>query len=119
NTPGSEADEIDHLGNRRVRAIAELLKDRLRVGLARVERISKDRMTTLDVSELAPNKIINPRPFMAVVKQFFSSSQLSQFMDNENILAELEHKRRLAAGGPGGLTRKRAGLQVRDVQPSH
>jgi DNA-directed RNA polymerase subunit beta len=119
NTPGSEADEIDHLGNRRVRAISELLKDRLRVGLARVERISKDRMTTLDVSELAPNKIINPRPFMAVVKQFFSSSQLSQFMDNENILAELEHKRRLTAGGPGGLTRKRAVLQVRDVQPSH
>jgi DNA-directed RNA polymerase subunit beta len=119
NTPGSDADEIDHLGNRRVRTISELLKDRLRVGLARVERISKDRMTTLDVSELAPNKIINPRPFMAVVKQFFSSSQLSQFMDNENILAELEHKRRLTAGGPGGLTRKRAGLQVRDVQPSH
>ncbi len=119
NTPGSEADEIDHLGNRRVRTISELLKDRLRVGLARVERISKDRMTTLDTSELAPNKIINPRPFMAVIKQFFSSSQLSQFMDNENILAELEHKRRLTAGGPGGLTRKRAGLQVRDVQPSH
>jgi len=119
NAPGSEADEIDHLGNRRVRTISELLKDRLRVGLARVERISKDRMTTLDSSELAPNKIINPRPFMAVVKQFFSSSQLSQFMDNENILAELEHKRRLTAGGPGGLTRKRAGLQARDVQPSH
>ncbi|MBU3964329.1 DNA-directed RNA polymerase subunit beta [Patescibacteria group bacterium] len=119
NTPGSEADEIDHLGNRRVRTISELLKDRLRVGFARVERISKDRMTTLDVSDLAPNKVINPRPFMAVLKQFFSSSQLSQFMDNENILAELEHKRRLTAGGPGGLTRKRAGLQVRDVQPSH
>jgi DNA-directed RNA polymerase subunit beta len=119
NTPGSKADEIDHLGNRRVRNISELLKDRLRVGLARVERISKDRMSTLDPLELAPNRILNPRPFMAVMKQFFASSQLSQFMDNENILAEVEHKRRLTAGGPGGLTRKRAGLQVRDVQPSH
>jgi len=119
NTPGSTADEIDHLGNRRVRNISELLKDRLRVGLARVERISKDRMSTIEQSELSPNRIINPRPFMAVLKQFFASSQLSQFMDNENILAELEHKRRLTAGGPGGLTRKRAGLQVRDVQPSH
>ncbi|MEA3452842.1 MAG: DNA-directed RNA polymerase subunit beta, partial [Patescibacteria group bacterium] len=119
NTPGSKADEIDHLGNRRVRTISELLKDRLRVGLARVERISKDRMTTLDPEDLMPNKILNPRPFMAIYKQFFASSQLSQFMDNENILAELEHKRRLTAGGPGGLTRKRAGLQVRDVQPSH
>jgi len=102
-----------------VRTISELLKDRLRVGLARVERISRDRMTTLDPEDLAPNKILNPRPFMAIYKQFFASSQLSQFMDNENILAELEHKRRLTAGGPGGLTRKRAGLQVRDVQPSH
>jgi len=119
NTPGSKADEIDHLGNRRVRTISELLKDRLRVGLARVERISKDRMTTLEPEDLMPNKILNPRPFIAIYKQFFASSQLSQFMDNENILAELEHKRRLTAGGPGGLTRKRAGLQVRDVQPSH
>jgi len=119
NTPGSRADEIDHLGNRRVRTISELLKDRLRVGLARVERISRDRMTTLESTDLAPSKILNPRPFMAVLNQFFASSQLSQFMDNENILAELEHKRRLTAGGPGGLTRKRAGLQVRDVQPSH
>ena len=119
NTPGSKPDEIDHLGNRRVRTISELLKDRLRVGLARVERISKDRMTTLEPEDLMPNKILNPRPFIAIYKQFFASSQLSQFMDNENILAELEHKRRLTAGGPGGLTRKRAGLQVRDVQPSH
>ena len=119
NTPGSKPDEIDHLGNRRVRTISELLKERLRVGMARVERISKDRMTTLDTEDLSPNRILNPRPFMAVIKQFFASSQLSQFMDNENILAELEHKRRLTAGGPGGLTRKRAGLQVRDVQPSH
>ncbi|MBU3918546.1 DNA-directed RNA polymerase subunit beta [Patescibacteria group bacterium] len=118
-TPGSEQDEIDHLGNRRVRTISELLKDRLRVGLMRVERVCKDRMSTLDSSELAPARIINPRPFMAGLNRFFASSQLSQFMDNENILAELEHKRRLTCGGPGGLTRKRAGLQVRDVQPSH
>lgn len=118
-TPGSEPDEIDHLGNRRVRTISELMKDRLRVALMRVERICKDRMSTLDPADLSPNNIINPRPFMAGIKRFFSSSQLSQFMDNENILAELEHKRRLTAGGPGGLTRKRAGLQVRDVQPSH
>ncbi len=119
NTPGSEPDEIDHLGNRRVRTISELLKERLRVGLARVERVARDRMTTLDTFDLNPTQILNPRPFMAAVKQFFASSQLSQFMDNENILSELEHKRRLTAGGPGGLTRKRAGLQVRDVQPSH
>lgn len=119
NTPGSEPDEIDHLGNRRVRKISELLKERLRAGLARAERVARDRMTTLDTFDLTPNQILNPRPFMAAVKQFFSSSQLSQFMDNENALAELEHKRRLTAGGPGGLTRKRAGLQVRDVQPSH
>ncbi len=119
NTPGSKPDEIDHLGNRRARTISELLKDRLRVGLARVERISRDRMASLDAEDMSPNKILNPKPFISVLKQFFASSQLSQFMDNENILAELEHKRRLTAGGPGGLTRKRAGLQVRDVQPSH
>ncbi|MCD6429413.1 DNA-directed RNA polymerase subunit beta [bacterium] len=119
NTPDAEPDEIDHLGNRRVRAISELLRDRLRVGLTRMERIIKDRMSTLEPSEITPTRLINPRPFMAVVKQFFASSQLSQFMDNENVLSELEHKRRLTAGGPGGLTRKRAGLQVRDVQPSH
>ncbi|MDD5621253.1 MAG: DNA-directed RNA polymerase subunit beta [Candidatus Pacebacteria bacterium] len=119
NTPESEPDQIDHLGNRRVKMISELLRERIRIGLTRMERIIKDKMSTLDPIEMAPAKIINPRPFMAVVKQFFSSSQLSQFMDNENLLSELEHKRRLTAGGPGGLTRKRAGLQVRDVQPSH
>ncbi len=119
NNPEAEPDEIDHLGNRRVKMISELLRERIRIGLTRMERIIKDKMSTLDPIEMAPAKIINPRPFMAVVKQFFSSSQLSQFMDNENLLSELEHKRRLTAGGPGGLTRKRAGLQVRDVQPSH
>ncbi|MCX6760588.1 MAG: DNA-directed RNA polymerase subunit beta [Candidatus Nealsonbacteria bacterium] len=119
NTPGSVADQIDHLGNRRVRTLNELLQNRLRVGLMRMERIIKDRMSTLDVDFLTPGQLINPRPFMAVVKEFFTSSQMSQFMDNENPLAELEHKRRLSATGPGGLTRERAGFEVRDVQPSH
>jgi DNA-directed RNA polymerase subunit beta len=119
NNPEAEPDQIDHLGNRRVRTISELLRDRLRLGLARLERIARDRMSTLEPFQLTPSQLINPRPFMAIINQFFASSQLSQFMDNENILSELEHKRRLTAGGPGGLTRKRAGLQVRDVQPSH
>ncbi|KPJ55428.1 DNA-directed RNA polymerase subunit beta [Parcubacteria bacterium DG_72] len=119
NDPEARADEIDHLGNRRVRTIAELLQNRMRVGLMRMERIAKDKMSTLDASEIVPNQIINPRPVMAVVKEFFTSSQLCQFMDNENPLAELEHKRRLSATGPGGLTRERAGFEVRDVQPSH
>ncbi len=119
NNPEARADEIDHLGNRRVRTIAELLQNRMRVGLMRMERIAKDKMSTLDASEIVPNQIINPRPVMAVVKEFFTSSQLCQFMDNENPLAELEHKRRLSATGPGGLTRERAGFEVRDVQPSH
>jgi len=112
-------DQIDHLGNRRVRTLAELLQNRLRVGLMRMERIVKDRMSTLDIHTLVPTQLINPRPVMAVVKEFFTSSQMSQFMDNENPLAELEHKRRLSATGPGGLTRERAGFEVRDVQPSH
>src|SRR4030043_423176 len=119
NTPGSQPDQIDHLGNRRVRTLNELLQNRLRVGLMRMERIIKDRMSTLDVFTLTPAQLINPRPFMAVVKEFFTSSQLSQFMDNENPLAELEHKRRLSSTGPGGLTRERAGFEVRDAQPSH
>jgi len=117
--PEAKPDEIDHLGNRRVRTIAELLQNRMRVGLMRMERIAKDKMSTLDVSEMVPSQIINPRPVMAVIKEFFTSSQLCQFMDNENPLAELEHKRRLSATGPGGLTRERAGFEVRDVQPSH
>lgn len=119
NNPLAQPDEIDHLGNRRVRSIADLLRDRLRVGLTRMERVIKDRISTLDPEEITPSSVINAKPFSAVVKQFFAASQLSQFMDNENILSELEHKRRLTAGGPGGLARKRAGLQVRDVQPSH
>jgi len=119
NTPGSEPDLIDHLGNRRVRTLNELLINRMRVGLMRMERVIKDRMSTLDISTLTPIQIINPRPVMAVIKEFFIASQMSQFMDNENPLAELEHKRRLSATGPGGLTRERAGFEVRDVQPSH
>ncbi|MDP3963166.1 MAG: DNA-directed RNA polymerase subunit beta [bacterium] len=112
-------DDIDHLGNRRVRAIGELLQNRLRVGLARMERIIKDRMSTLEVSTITPAQLINARPFMATLKEFFMSSQLSQFMDQVNPLAELEHKRRISAMGPGGLTRERAGFEVRDVHPSH
>ncbi|MBI2626339.1 MAG: DNA-directed RNA polymerase subunit beta [Candidatus Nealsonbacteria bacterium] len=119
NTPGSQPDQIDHLGNRRVRTLTELLQNRMRVGFMRMERNIKDRMSTLDIATLAPSQLINSRPVMAVVKEFFTSSQLSQFMDNENPLAELEHKRRLSATGPGGLTRERAGFEVRDVQPSH
>jgi len=119
NDPDAKPDEIDHLGNRRVRTIAELMQNRIRVGLMRMERIIKDKMSTLDPISLNPAQVINPRPVMAVIKEFFTSSQMCQFMDNENPLAELEHKRRLSATGPGGLTRERAGFEVRDVQPSH
>jgi len=119
NTPGAKPDQIDHLGNRRVRTLGEILQNRLRVGLMRMERNIKDRMSTLDIYTIVVNQVINPRPFMAAVKEFFTSSQICQFMDNENPLAELEHKRRLSATGPGGLARERAGFEVRDVQPSH
>ncbi len=119
NTPDAQPDQIDHLGNRRVRTFVEFLQNRLRVGFMRMERIVKDRMSTLDPTTITPAQIINPRPVMAIVKEFFTSSQVTQFMDNENPLAELEHKRRVSATGPGGLTRERAGFEVRDVQPSH
>lgn len=112
-------DDIDHLGNRRVRAIGGLIQNRFRVGLARMERIIKDKMSTSEVASLTPNKLINARPVIGVVKEFFMSSQLSQFMDQTNPLAELEHKRRLSAMGPGGLTRERAGFDVRDVHTTH
>lgn len=112
-------DDIDHLGNRRIRAIGELIQNKFRVGLARMERIVKDRMSTMEVELLTPNKLINARPIIGVVKEFFMSSQLSQFMDQTNPLAELEHKRRLSAMGPGGLTRERAGFDVRDVHTTH
>jgi len=112
-------DDIDHLGNRRIRAIGGLIQNRYRVGLARMERIIKDRMSTSDITTLTPNKLVNSRPVIGVVKEFFMSSQLSQFMDQTNPLAELEHKRRLSAMGPGGLTRERAGFDVRDVHATH
>jgi len=112
-------DDIDHLGNRRVRCVGELLQNKLRVGVARMARIVKDRMSTLDPVTLTPAQLVNARPFMASVKEFFTSSQLSQFMDQINPLSELEHKRRLSAMGPGGLQRERAGFEVRDVHPSH
>ncbi len=119
NDPHAKADDIDHLGNRRVRAMGELVQQRLRLGLARLERIAKDRMSTLDVNTITPAQLVNARPLIAVVKEFFASSQLSQFMDQVNPLAELEHKRRLSALGPGGLARERAGFEVRDVHTSH
>ncbi|MDD5039648.1 MAG: DNA-directed RNA polymerase subunit beta [Patescibacteria group bacterium] len=112
-------DDIDHLGNRRVRAIGELVQNKFRVGLARMERIVKDRMSTLDINTLTPNQLINARPIIGAIKEFFMSSQLSQFMDQTNPLAELEHKRRLSAMGPGGLSRERAGFDVRDVHSTH
>ena len=112
-------DDIDHLGNRRVRAVGELIQNKFRVGLARMERIVKDRMSTAEMVNLTPGKLINARPVIGVVREFFMSSPLSQFMDQTNPLAELEHKRRLSAMGPGGLTRERAGFDVRDVHTTH
>ncbi len=119
NNSQAEADDIDHLGNRRVRAVGELVQNKFRVGLARLERIIKDRMSTLDITTLTPNQLINARPIIGAIKEFFMSSQLSQFMDQTNPLSELEHKRRLSAMGPGGLSRERAGFDVRDVHRTH
>lgn len=119
NDPDSKPDNIDHLGNRRVKTLGELLQDRLRIAFARMERNIKDRMSTSDVMTVMPSQIINSRPFVAAIKEFFSSGQLSQFMDQHNPLSELEHKRRLSALGPGGLQRERASFEVRDVHPSH
>ncbi|MBX4190105.1 DNA-directed RNA polymerase subunit beta, partial [Candidatus Parcubacteria bacterium] len=119
NDPSGEPDNIDHLGNRRVKTLGELLQDRLRIAFARMERIIKDRMSTSDVATVLPSQLINSRPFVAALKEFFASGQLSQFMDQENPLSELEHKRRLSALGPGGLSRERASFEVRDVHPSH
>jgi DNA-directed RNA polymerase subunit beta len=119
NITQEEPDDVDHLGNRRVRAVGELTQNRFRVGLARMERIIKDRMSTYDITDLTPNKLINARPVTSAIREFFMSSQLSQFMDQTNPLAELEHKRRLSALGPGGLSRDRAGFEVRDVHTTH
>src|SRR6185437_15563367 len=112
-------DDIDHLGNRRVRAVGELLQNQFRIGLLRMERVVKERMTIQDATNTTPSALINIRPVVAAVKEFFGGSQLSQFMDQTNPLAELTHKRRLSALGPGGLSRDRAGFDVRDVHPSH
>ncbi|NLZ97060.1 MAG: DNA-directed RNA polymerase subunit beta [Candidatus Magasanikbacteria bacterium] len=119
NVAQEEPDDIDHLGNRRIRAVGELVQNRFRIGLARMERIIKDRMSTHELDSITPNKLINARPVIGAVHEFFMSSQLSQFMDQVNPLAELEHKRRISALGPGGLSRDRAGFEVRDVHTTH
>jgi DNA-directed RNA polymerase subunit beta len=114
-----EVDDIDHLGNRRVRSVGELLENQFRLGLVRMERSIRERMNLLDMEAVLPHDLINAKPVIAAIKEFFASSQLSQFMDQTNPLAEITHKRRLSALGPGGLTRERAGFEVRDVHPSH
>ncbi|HHT13087.1 MAG TPA: DNA-directed RNA polymerase subunit beta [Propionibacterium sp.] len=114
-----EADDIDHFGNRRLRTVGELIQNQLRTGLGRMERVVRDRMTTQDIEAITPQTLINIRPVTAALKEFFGTSQLSQFMDQNNPLAGLTHKRRLSALGPGGLSRDRAGMEVRDVHPSH
>jgi len=116
---GFETDDIDHFGNRRVRSVGELIQNQFRIGLARMERVVRERMTTQDVEQITPQSLINIRPIVAAIKEFFGSSQLSQFMDQTNPLAGLTHKRRVSALGPGGLSRERAGFEVRDVHPSH
>ncbi len=116
---GYAVDDVDHFGNRRARTVGELIQDRVRVGLARMERVVKERMSTLDVDAMTPQSLVNPRPIVSALREFFGTSQLSQFMDQTNPLAGLTHKRRLSALGPGGLSRERAGFEVRDVHPSH
>jgi DNA-directed RNA polymerase subunit beta len=116
---GYEVDDIDHFGNRRLRTVGELIQNQIRVGLSRMERVVRERMTTQDVEAITPQTLINIRPVVASIKEFFGTSQLSQFMDQTNPLAGLTHKRRLSALGPGGLSRERAGFEVRDVHPSH
>ena len=114
-----ELDEYEHFGNRRLRTIGELIQEAFRVGLYRMERVVRERMTTEDVDTITPQTIINIRPVVAALKEFFGSSQLSQFMDQTNSLAGLTHRRRLSALGAGGLTRERAPIEVRDVHPTH
>ncbi|HET9551682.1 MAG TPA: DNA-directed RNA polymerase subunit beta, partial [Anaeromyxobacteraceae bacterium] len=118
-TPNKDVDDIDHLGNRRVRAVGELLENQYRIGLVRMERAIKERMSLQEIETLMPHDLINAKPVTAVIKEFFGSSQLSQFMDQTNPLSEVTHKRRLSALGPGGLTRERAGFEVRDVHSTH
>src|SRR5690348_11199897 len=110
---------MDHFGNRRIRSVGELIQNQVRTGLARMERVVRERMTTQDVEAITPQTLINIRPVVAAIKEFFGTSQLSQFMDQNNPLSGLTHKRRLSALGPGGLSRERAGLEVRDVHSSH
>ncbi len=117
--PNARPDDIDHLGFRRVRFVGELLQSRMRVGMSRMKRNIQDRMSTIESETTLPMALVNPRPFQAAVREFFTANQLSQFMDQQNILAELENMRTLSALGPGGLTRERAGFEVRDVHPSH
>src|SRR5512133_1549934 len=117
--PNKDVDDIDHLGNRRVRAVGELLENQYRIGLVRMERAIKERMSLQEIETLMPHDLINAKPVTAVIKEFFGSSQLSQFMDQTNPLSEVTHKRRLSALGPGGLTRERAGFEVRDVHSTH
>ena len=112
-------DDIDHLGNRRIRSVGEMAENQFRVGLVRVERAVKERLSLAESEGLMPQEIINAKPVSAVIKEFFGSSQLSQFMDQNNPLSEITHKRRISALGPGGLTRERAGFEVRDVHPTH
>ncbi|GIW12436.1 MAG: hypothetical protein KatS3mg061_3493 [Dehalococcoidia bacterium] len=119
NLGNGHADDIDHLGNRRVRAVGELIQNQFRVGLLRMERVIRERMTITDADQATPSALVNIRPVVAAIKEFFGGSQLSQFMDQTNPLAELTHKRRLSALGPGGLSRDRAGFEVRDVHYSH
>ncbi|MBF0189910.1 MAG: DNA-directed RNA polymerase subunit beta [Magnetococcales bacterium] len=114
-----KVDDIDHLGNRRVRSVGELLENQVRIGLVRMERAIRERMSSADSDSLMPHDILNSKPFSAVIREFFGSSQLSQFMDQTNPLSEITHKRRLSALGPGGMTRERAGFEVRDVHPTH
>ena len=117
--PGYRLDDQDHFANRRVRSVGELIQNQVRVGLSRMERVVRERMTTQDVEAITPQTLINIRPVVAAIKEFFGTSQLSQFMDQVNPLSGLAHKRRLSALGPGGLSRERAGFEVRDVHSSH
>src|SRR5680860_273006 len=114
-----QTDDIDHFGNRRIRTVGELIQNQIRVGLTRLERVVRERMTTQDPDAITPQSLINIRPVTASIKEFFGTSQLSQFMDQPNPLAGLTHRRRLSALGPGGLSRERAGFEVRDVHSSH
>ena len=114
-----DVDDIDHLGNRRVRSVGELLENQYRIGLSRMERSIREKMSSAEIDTVMPQDLINSKPAQASIREFFGSSQLSQFMDQTNPLSEITHKRRVSALGPGGLTRERAGFEVRDVHPTH